>query len=255
MTNYVDALMNLCTALGIAVPSNIRADQKLTAHLLKECLNRMQAGDYVATEPGDAAASDIALGKIAYVDGQKIIGTLTFAELPRPVIDLSGDLLARVEGAFILEGFFDGIVLLDEENEVVATAAHDTESDAWLFDLAPVVTAEGPQSFYVQYIAKPDVTITDSALAPLAFTAHAVARELTGCEDTAAQPFAVHNMSFTGKLELLEGFTTLPAVIQVTVGELPLDETQFVYSAASGEYSINGEAVTDTITITAAATA
>lgn len=114
-TLYVERLVQLCEKAGIAVPNNIRADQQLTSYLIEKILVRFEewvdvsaatantaadiaagkvAYGYTATqepikltgaattvstveEENPAGTLDIATGKIAFVNGEKITGTAT----------------------------------------------------------------------------------------------------------------------------------------------------------------------------------
>lgn len=75
-TRYVTQLTELLNKLGVAVPSNIRADQNLTIDLIEDCLASIESDNTVNTKDATAIATDILLAKTAYVKGLKVTGTL-----------------------------------------------------------------------------------------------------------------------------------------------------------------------------------
>ena len=75
-TRYVTQLTELLNKLGVAVPSNIRADQNLTIDLIEDCLASIESDNTVDTKDATAIATDILLAKTAYVKGLKVTGTL-----------------------------------------------------------------------------------------------------------------------------------------------------------------------------------
>ena len=75
-TNYVQRLITLCDKLGVEVPRNVRADQRLTIELLERCFTAMETNAVVGTADADATAAGIIKDKTAYVAGVKVTGTL-----------------------------------------------------------------------------------------------------------------------------------------------------------------------------------
>lgn len=207
------------------------------------------------TDDADAVAADINTGKTAYVNGILLTGTQVFTAMPTPtpnVLRSTNMLLIMMAPMFV--DYFDSIQILDDLGEPIGVAV--LNEGTYGFSLADLVLVGGDISIGVKYVAKSTVTLSDSAVAAVAFSTVDITRALTGCVDSNTVNRLIEETSISGTLSLLAEFNTLPATITVTAGETPLVlDTDFTYSAATGEYSIFAAAVTANITITAVATA
>ena len=206
------------------------------------------------TADADAVVTDINAGKTAYVNGVKVVGIQVFTTMPTPTpIVLGSTNMLLVTMAPLYADYFDSIQILDGLGEPIGVAV--LNEGAYEFSLADLVLVGGDISIGVKYVAKSTVTLSDSAVAAVAFSTVDITRTLTGCVDSNIVSRLIEETSISGTLSLLDGFNTLPAAITVTAGETPLIlDTDYTYTAATGEYTILAAAVTANITIVAIAT-
>lgn len=287
MKVYKENLIDVLTQLGIALPDRIAMDQKQITRLIAaietalDTYDPMPPGDALVTDvragkifstaaglgltgtltladltaDADATDADILDGKTAYVNGALVTGALQFTPLPAPSVNVTDDLVAVVAGAAMYEDYFERIELYDgSDNSFIGEATYDAIY-GYSYDLTSFFTEGGAYTIKAKYVADTDVTLKDSEMSALAVNVYDVTRTFTGCVDSNMQDVAIENGAFSGTISLLEGFTTLPATITITVDEIPLTlSTDFTYSNTTGEYTINKNIIDGDVVIIAVAT-
>lgn len=286
---YKQNIRAILTTLGIAEPDNITMDQVQLEGLIAKVKTKLDTYDplptgnalvtdvlagktfsnatgtgktgtltlAMLTADADAVATDLLVGKTAYVNGVKLDGALAYTALPAPNVDVLGgaNQLLFME-APMYASYFDSIQVLDAEGAVLGVATPDGGGGTYMYDIADLVLTGGDIVLGAKYLAKDTVTLSDSAVVTVEFSTVDVTRTLTGCVDSNTISRLIEETSISGTLSLLESFTVLPVSITVDAGVTPLTvEVDFTYDNTTGAYTINAAAVTDDITITAIASA
>ena len=251
-TNYVMKLIDICGKLGVEVPTNIRADQRLTIDLIEQCISKVNdlvaelesKVDMVDTSDATATEADIAVGKTAYADGEKLLGTMLRVEFE--VTQVLTGCTDTDEYGYAGQGLDYTSVLVADAGFVLPDTITVTMGAAEL-EQGVDYSYDAATGVYVVYAVSGAPTITAVATA-----VHAVTRTLTGCTDTNTDEEVEDGENHSGVLVADAGFV-LPETITVTMdgSELVVD-TGYTYTSTTGEYTV--PAVDGPLTIAAVAT-